>query len=170
MSFSTNLTRAFNARESGECLILLMTFSHPSQATPIRVSNDPTTRVVETTSELVYGTVSRGNTFIYIPFTYKPPSEMEDGPSTSFDLVLEDVGLEFIESLRTLPVDPPPSVLIECVLASAPDYLEKAFPLFDLSTWSAKAADLTLTLAIRNYTNEPCPGRTFNQAHFPGLF
>ena len=72
---SLNFREAAYAAETGRVLIALMTIDHADLAEPIRISTDPTQRLEDLTTdeEVVYGTESRGETFLFCPVRIKLP-------------------------------------------------------------------------------------------------
>lgn len=164
-SLSLTMREAANAQETGEVPVFLLTFTHADLAEPIRLSTDPTSRI--TTTPLVYGTVSRSNTYTFLPMQIALPEEGEDVPPTA-RLILDNVSRDLVAALRE--TDEPASVTIEMVLASDPDTVEIEFPAFDFAGADYDAEAITVHLAVPSLATEPYPSGTFNPAEFPGLF
>lgn len=162
---SLNFRQALFSQESGEVPIFLLTIEHPELEEPIYLSTDPTTRLG--TDPLVYGTVSRGTTFLYAGVDITLPSEQDKSPPMS-TLVVANVDRGLIPLARS--VNSPPTVMIETVLASALDTVEITWPRFDMSNLTYDANQLTFDLTIDSLTTEPYPSGTFSPAYFPGLF
>lgn len=162
---SLNFRKALFAQESGEVPIFLLRITHPQLATPILLSTDPTTRL--TTDPLVYGTVSRGSTFLYAGIDLTLPDEVDKSPPAS-KLTVENVDLGLIPLARS--VNSPPAILIEAVLASAPDTVEMTFPALNMSNLTYDAAALNFDLTMDSLVTEPFPAGNFSPAYFPGLF
>lgn len=80
MSVSVNFRSSAYASETGRVPILLITFSHDDIAVPIRISTDPTQRVLETDEIIAYGTISRGDTYTFLPVSFKLPDDTDTGP------------------------------------------------------------------------------------------
>src|SRR5215203_1946511 len=124
-TLSLDFRAAMNAQETGEVPVSLLTITHEDLVEPLRISSDPTARL--TTDPLQYGTVSRGETYLYIPFQLSLPEDSEEaGPQAQ--LILQDIDRELIPLIRSAST--PPQVLMEIVLASAPDDVEIEFPSF----------------------------------------
>lgn len=162
---SLNFRQALFSQESGEVPIFLLTVTHPALTDPILLSTDPTARL--STDPLVYGTVSRGQDFLYAGVDITLPDEQDRTPPAS-KLTVENVTRDLIPLARS--VSTPPKVLIEAVLASDPDTVETTFAEFDMTSLIADAAVLTFDLTIDALATEPYPSGTFSPAAFPGLF
>lgn len=162
---SLNLREALFAQETGEVPIFLLTITHPLLADPIRLSTDPTAQL--STDPLVYYTASRGNNFLYAAVDITLPNEEDRSPPTS-KLILQNVTRDLIPLARSIST--PASVMIETVLASAPDTVEITFPAMDMVNLTYNAATLTFDLSIDAMVTEPFPADTFSPAYFPGLF
>lgn len=162
---SLNFRNALFAQESGEVPIFLLTITHPALDEPILLSTDATTRL--TTDPLTYGTVSRSNTFLYAGIDVTLPDEQDKTPPAS-KLTIENVTRGLIPLARS--VSSPPTVMIEAVLASAPDTVEMTWPVMDMSNLTADMSTLQFDLTMDSLTTEPYPSGTFNPADFPGLF
>jgi hypothetical protein len=162
---SINFREALFNQESGEVPIFLLTITHEDLDAPIYLTTDPTERL--STDPLTYGTVSRGTTFLYAGVDITLPSEQDKSPPAS-TLVIANIDRGLIPLARS--VSTPPSVMIETVLASAPDLVEIAWPRFDMSNLSYDANQLTFDLTVDSLTTEPYPSGTFSPAYFPGLF
>lgn len=162
---SLTMRQALNAQETGELPIFLLTVTHPQLESPILLSSDPTQRLSET--PLVYGTHSRERDFMFLPMSFTIPDEKDDAPPAT-QLVIDNVDRELVNILRSTST--PAQVLIELVLASAPNAVEIEFPLFDLVGADYDAQQVSLSLALNGLATEPFPSGTFSPATFPGLF
>lgn len=162
---SLNFRKALFSQESGEVVIFLLTISHPFLAAPIRLSSDPTTRL--TTDPLVYGTMSRSQTYLYADCAVSMPDE-QDRTAPACKLIIPNVTRDIIPLARS--VSTPPSVKIELVLASAPDTVEVSWPAMDMTNLSYDAIALTFDLTVDALTTEPYPAGNFDPASFPSLF
>lgn len=166
-TLSSSMLRALYAEESGDYPILLITLTHPTLTQPIRVSSDPTQRIAVSDAEVVYGTVSRGNTYVYIPFSIALPNDSaEEAPHTSISL--DNIGRDLVPTIRNL--NSPPTVLLEWVMSSAPDTVEADFPGFALGSITYDALTISGEITVDGLVGEPCPSGTMNPSDFPGLF
>lgn len=163
---SSTLIEAMNASESGEVLIWLMTISHPDLAEPLRISNDPTTRISD--DPLTYATTSRGNQFLFVPFRVTAPDEQDQAPPTA-KIEVENIDRAMIGLIRSV-TSPPPTITLELVMGSSLDTVEVTFPDFSIAKASYDAEKVSLDLALDNLAVEPYPAMTFDPSRFPGLF
>ncbi|CAL77421.1 conserved hypothetical protein [Bradyrhizobium sp. ORS 278] len=163
--FSLHFRRELFAQESGEVPIFLLTITHPELATPIRLSTDPTSRL--STDPLVYGTVSRAQTYYYAGVALTLPDEQEKSAPAS-KLTISNVTRELIPLARS--VSSPARVDIEMVAASNLDTVETSFPGFQMTNLEYDTMELNFDLTIDPLTSEPYPSGSFNPASFPGLF
>lgn len=166
-TLSSAALRAMFAEDTGDYPILLITVTHSTLPTPIRVSSDPTTRLSATDAEVIYGTVSRSVSYPFLPFQISLPSDFEDSAPRA-KITLDNVSRELTAAVRTL--DSPPSVTIEMVMASSPDTVEAEFPGFDLSDIDGDVMTISGTLSIDLLVLEPFPAGVFTPGQFPGLF
>ena len=67
------------AQETGRVIIALITLTHASLVEPIRISTDPTEKLSTPLLDIVYGTVSRGNQYIFLPIKLQIPSDTDEG-------------------------------------------------------------------------------------------
>ena len=154
MTINATLKEAMAAQETGEVLVVLLTISHPNLTQPIRVCSDS----VET--------LSLGRTFIPYPFTFRAPDEAENGPNPA-QLVIDNVGEIIAESIQL--IDTAATVDVEIVLASNPNYIQGAWPTFELTNVEGSGFTISGDLTIPGLIAEPV-GRTFDPAGYPALF
>ena len=163
---SLNFRKAMNAEHTDEVAVLLIVITHEDMPDgPIRLSTDPTTRF--SVDPLVYGTISRGNQYIFLPFIVRLPDERDEAaPQAEF--VITNVDRELIRLVRSTTT--PATVSIELVLSSAPDYVEREYPEFDLVSADYDGGSLTLGLSVEALAFEPFPAGSFEPSSFGGLF
>lgn len=154
-SLSSSAKTALNAAETGEAFIILLTFTHGSLASPIRVSSDDV------------NTVSRGETFAAYPFELVLPDDGE-GRSPRARLVIDNVDRQIMEAIRSL--QSAPVLLIEIVRAAAPDTVEAVFHDFRLQNVTYDSRAIEGDLSIEDFTAEPYPAASFSPSYFPGIF
>lgn len=162
---SLNFRKAMFAEDSAEVVIFLLTITHPSLTSPILLSTDPTARL--TTDPLTYGTLSRSQTFEYAGIDVSLPDE-QDRTAPACKLIVANTTLDLIPLARS--VSTPPSVMIEGVLASAPDTVEMSWPALSMVNLNYDVSALTFDLTIDALVTEPYPSGSFDPASFPGLF
>lgn len=162
---STAFRQAAYAQETGEVLACLLTVTHASMAAPIRLSSDPTQRL--STEPLTYGTISRGNPHLYLPFEFSLPQDRDDAPPR-VEIVFDNVDNALVVIFRS--INDPLDILVEVVMASAPDLVETALPKMRLANISYSAAAISAVLIVDGLVTEPFPSGNFNPGRFPALF
>lgn len=164
---SDRFREAAFAPETGEVIVVLLTISHGGLSAPIRISSDPTQRLDETTEDVIYGTISRGNEYIFFPFDINlPTDEAEAAPQAT--ITVDNIRQEITEAIRSIST--PPAVTIDIVLAETPDTIEASFPEFDMVNVTYDSLTVTGVLTLDSLATEPYPADRFNPAYFPGLF
>lgn len=164
-SLSSAFRKALYDQETGEVLVCLLTISHDDLAGPIYISTDPTQKI--TSDPLLYGTISNGVTFDYIPVDVVFPQDINDAaPVATLEIDNTDLGL--ITEIRS--IIGPATVKIECALASAPDVIEMTFPRLLMGSASYDQSKIKFGLTIEALTTEPFPGPAFIPSDFPGLY
>lgn len=153
-SLSNAATTSIHAQETGEVWLVLLTISHSTLPTPIRVVNN---------NEDI---TSRGNIYQAFPFEIILPSQDPDGiPRAS--LRFDNVDRTAISIIRG--VEFPPNVTIEVILASQPDTIEVSFPNLTLRNVKYDAEAIEGELLFENLFSEPVT-LTMTPSRFPGLF
>jgi hypothetical protein len=165
MAPSLDFTAAAAGAETDEVVIALVTITHAGSGDVGRVSSDNTVRLSD--DPLLYGTVSRGQTFYFVPFELTVPDSQDEAPPQA-RLVLREVTPALIALIRASQT--PAEILIELVLASEPDTLELAFPVLEVSHATYDAGQLTLQLQAPRLTQEGYPLGSFTPSSFPALF
>lgn len=156
---------AFN-QETDEVFAVLLTLTSDELTEAIRVSSDPTQLIPELGND-IYGTVSNGNNFIFLPFEIWLPRDDKTG-SVSAKLSIENVDRRIVAQARS--VTKPISVKIECVLVSDPDTIEISFDNFQLSNVSYDTMTVDGDLTLNYWGLEPWPSNRFTPSNFPGMF
>ncbi|OCC01716.1 hypothetical protein BA190_27530 [Labrys sp. WJW] len=164
-TLSARFRAALYRENMEEVPAMLITITHPDLTTPLHFSSDPTERI--STEPLLYGTVSRGTQYNFVPFQVTLPADQDDAPPT-IDITLSVVGREAVPLLRS--AIEPPSVTLEIILAQYPDDVEAVFPDFDLVSASYGGDSATISLAIDSMASEPFPAGSFTPSYFPGMF
>jgi hypothetical protein len=154
-SVSEALRRAVHAQETDEVFLVLVTIEHPELQQIIRVSSD------------AVHTVSRGETYLAIPFDLQLPEDGEDRPPRA-RLTIDNVSREIVLALRQIQAAP--TVTMEVVRASEPDLVEASFPFFRLQDVRYDALVVEGELGVEDLTSEPFPAARFVPSLFPGLF
>lgn len=164
---SVDFMKAAYAEESDVFPILLMTITHSSLSEPIRVSTDPTQRVIETTTDVIYGTISNGETYLFYPLSLSLPSEADEGPA-NMRIEIDNIHRDLTPAVRGL--NSPPSVTTDIVLSSDVDNVIATWPEYLLVNWEMNAMTISGDLMLETLVAEPYPAGSFNPADFPGAF
>lgn len=165
-TISLTARTSINAEETDEVWVFLVTVEHDAlEDGPMRFSSDPTSRI--STDPYRLGTVSRGDTYDFLPIGVVMPDESADTPP-AIRVTIDNVVRELVPLLRS--VSTPASVTIEMVLASAPDIVEVVWPEFDLVGADYEALQVTVSLAMTSAATEPYPAGNYSPAYFPALF
>lgn len=162
---SLAMRQAMNAEETGEVPIVLLTITHDDLLQPIRLSSDPTTRF--STDPVMYGTVSRGQQYLFVPFSAVLPDDKEEAAPQA-RIVIDNIDREMIAILRSTST--PAAVTLDIVLASSPDAVEVSYTGFDLVAAEYDAENITITLQMDAFVTEPFPCDSMNPSNLPGLF
>lgn len=160
------LREAF-AQETGVAIILLLTITHESLSEPILISTDPTSRVEETATEIVYGTVSNAKNYLFMPIRIKPPSEDDEGPG-NMRLEIDNITRELVPSIRSLTS--PPSCQVDIITSDDLDNVIASWPEYLMTNLQYDKDKISAELTLELLHNEPFPAGSFNPSEFPGLF
>ncbi|OIO01107.1 MAG: hypothetical protein AUJ49_08485 [Desulfovibrionaceae bacterium CG1_02_65_16] len=143
--------------------------SHPSFTEPARICTAALQRVEETDEDVVYGLISRGETYVFIPnITVKLPTD-DDDSAANIGLSIGRYG-EIVDVIRSIPMGQYPTVNVEMVMSSSPDVVEAAWPQFDLKETSIEADAITGEIGMESIDTEPGVPWGFTPAYYPGLF
>lgn len=149
------LKQALNAPETGEVFIVLLTIEHEELAEPLYFSLD------------AVNTVSRGHTFLALPFDLTPPEESGERPPAA-RLTLDNIDRQIVALLRSITT--PLTVKFEVVRAADPETVEAVWDGFKLRNLSYNALTLQGDLTLEDFLREPFPSGIFSPAYFPALF
>lgn len=143
------------AQQTGEAWLLLLTLSHPSLPTPIRVVNNHEN--IE----------SDGETFVAFTFEITLASEHEDRPPTAA-LRIDNVDRSIVQAVRQLQGEPV-TATISVVMASTPGTIEVGPMSFKLRSATYDALVVQGELLLEDVLNDPSPSDRFTPGNFPGL-
>lgn len=171
MRLSLDALSTIYATETGDYPILLITVRHPDLAQPLKFSTDATTRLPSLTNDenIVYGTISGGNEYIFCPMEIDLPTEDEEAPPSTI-MSVSNVGREMVTAIRSISPSPKPTLDMALVLASNTDMIEGIIEGLQLSDIDTNQATISGELVLDILTNEPCPYYTFTPSTAPGLF
>jgi len=167
MTLSLNFRQAAFEAESGVFPICLITIDHADLPAPIRLSTDPTQRISEPVADVVYGTVSRGNSFYFFPCELKLPDDTDDGPG-QMSLQFSNVNRDYIAIIRSITGRP--TVNIEMVLSNALNTVEAQWPEFLITDVNWDAGLISFSMSMETLEREGYPSGSYTPAAFPGLF
>ncbi|NKM69159.1 DUF1833 family protein [Rhizobium laguerreae] len=162
---SSGFLNAIYSQETDEVPICLLTVTHESLDEPIYISSDATTHLSD--DPLLYGTESRGDQYIFLPFEFTLPDDRSDSPPR-VELTMDNVDRTLVSILRTFVT--PPSIKLEIILASDPDLVEIAMPVLQMSDATMEDHTILVSLVADALINEPHPAGQFTPGSFPGLF
>lgn len=170
MALSPRTTAALMQQETGDSDIVLMTVTHESwNGQAMRFSTHPTTllRLDETTGLPIYGTVSRGNEYIYVPVQVSLPNSADERPPEAH-IIISNISRELSPYIKLVDKTPP-KITLEVVNTGTPNIVEMSFADldFDTTTWDAS----TMDIKIVNYTanSEPVPYLRFSLGYFQNM-
>lgn len=163
---SNTFRDAAYAQETDEVFVVLVTLSSDELTESIRISSDPT-QLIPALGQDIYGTVSNGQNFIFLPFDIWLPRDDKSG-TVSAKMSIENVDMRIIETARS--VTKPVNVRMQCVLASSPNMIEIEFDNFQLSNIKYDVMTVEGDLTLNYWGLEPFPSHRFTPSNFPGLF
>jgi hypothetical protein len=167
-TFSAAAIEQFFSPDSDDPLLLLVTIV--SGGTTARFANGYTQRLTALEldeSMTVYGVVSNGESYIFMPMELTLPSS-EEGAAPRAQLTLHDATREAMPLVRA--VTGAAEVTLQAVLATAPDVVEMSFSGLQLTGIHYNRDAITGTLSADNLAQEPFPAHAFVPSTFPGLF
>jgi len=168
-TMSPAAVRAVFSPEADSDLYMLLTIYDPTNPATViaRLADGYTQRISETDDDVVYGVVSRGNNYIFLPMNISLPTEVEaQAPTCS--ITMHDVTRYIMPLIRQL--NGPPSVKLELVLSSTPDTVEASFSEFYLTGITYNAESVSGNLSMIDYSREGFPQHSFTPFLFPGMF
>lgn len=170
-TMSPEAIKAVFSSETDSDLILLFTVFDPDNPNQViaRFCDGYTQRLetLTTDEQVVYGIVSRGNNFIFLPIQITLPGE-DEANTQQASITIYDVTQYVVPIMRTLTG--PPKVLMEMVLSKSPDTVEISFNNFYISNFKYNAESVSINLSMIDYSVEPFPQYSFTPNIFPGLF
>ncbi len=161
---SSTAKQALFAQQTDEVFAVLLTIEHSSFSQPVRISSDPKEDLPEAG---VKGIVSRGDEYIYPPFSLSLPSQ-DDTVLAKANISIDNVSREMISHVRG--ADSALSIKIEVILASDPDTVEISMSQFKLERVTYDALTVNADISVEYFDLEPFPARRFTPADFPGMF
>lgn len=157
--------KAMFSPDADDSLIVLATITHSGGV--IRIADGYTQRLSETDDEVLYGVISNGQQYIFLPFQFIAPTE-EQMSAPRCRISVQDVTRYLTPLIRS--ASEAPSVSFDLVLSSTPNTVEVSFPDFLMGAIQYNQNTVTAELTVESLTNEPFPAFTFTPSAFPGLF
>jgi hypothetical protein len=147
--------QAMNASSTGAIYHCLITISHPTLPTPIRITSD------------AKPTVSNTFTFLPLPFIYQIPDDRSDQVPVG-KIQFDNVDLTMIDWVRSIG-NVPPIVLMQIVMGSSPDSIDVEWEM-TLRNVNYDVMSVGGDLRFDEILDEPYPGDTVNPATLPAVF
>lgn len=154
-TLSPELLAQLFSQESNDPFLTLVTLSHPSFISIIRLVNNS------------QDIVSRGNTFSSFPMKIGLP--VDDGESArEVEITFDNVSLAIISELRK--VTTPIEVKLEMVLASIPDSVQMDFLELKIGNITYDANKISAKLYMDDFLYSGLTSETYSPNNFPGIF
>jgi hypothetical protein len=163
---SDNFRRAAFAQETDVALIVLLTLSTEDLPDTIRVCNVPVQKF-PTLGENVYGLMSNGQQYIFLPFDIELPQDDKTG-AVSARLTIDNVNRQIVQYARE--TKKPINVTVQVVLSNDLDTVEFESTDFKLTNVSYNGFNVSGDLSIDYLGLEPFPCGRFTPSGFSGLF
>ena len=169
LSMSPAAIRSVFSPEADADLFILLTIYDPTNPATVvaRLCDGFTQRISETDDDVVYGLISRGDTFTFLPMEITLPTE-EEAQAPKCSLTIHDVTRYIMPIIRML--NGPPSIKLELILSKTPDTVEAAFNEFYMTSISYNAEAVSAQLMMIDYEREAFPTHSFTPKLFPGMF
>jgi len=146
-------------------IILIALHREGTEEDVIRLSSDPTVKLGD--DPIYYGTVSRGENYIFFPFEITLPSDESDSVPR-LTLSVDNVSGEIGHWLRSSTIAP--TVTVEMLASSDLNAPIMTFPGFKLQSFVAGTMRIEGQITLTNLEREPYPSLCFTPSMFPGLF
>lgn len=167
MTVSLNFRESAYAQETGNFPICLITIDHDDLAEPILLSTDPTERIDETVSEVVYGTTSRGDDYLFFPCSLKLPDDTDQGPGR-LQKTFDNIGRDMIATIRS--IQGRATLNVEVVMSDDVDTVEYQWPEFEVTNFDYDVLKVVMSAVMETLENESFPWGSYTPSAFPGLF
>ena len=152
---SNELIAQLFSQESDDPFLTLVTLTHASFASPIRLVNN--TKSI----------TSRGNVYTAFPMRIRLP--VDDGETAKeFTIQFDNVSLELIDEMRSVTTRM--GVKLEMILASMPDVVQMSQDDLFIGSIFYNAKSITAKLVLDSFLNVEMTSERYNPSNFPGLF
>lgn len=168
-TMSPDAIRAVFSPDADSDLIFLLTIYDPENPSNVvaRLADGFTQRISETDDEVVYGVVSNGNQYIFLPIEVTLPTE-EEAQAPKCSITIHDVTRHIVPIIRN--ISGPPKIKMELVLSKTPDNIEVSFDGFYINSFTYNSDTVSASLSMIDLEREPFPMHSFTPRYFPGLF
>lgn len=168
-TMSPDAIRAVFSPDADSDLIFLLTIYDPANPSNVvaRLADGFTQRISETDDEVIYGVVSNGYQFTFLPIEVSLPTE-EEAQAPRCSITIHDVTRHIVPIIRT--INGPPKIKMELVLSKTPDNVEVSFDGFYINSFTYNADTVSASLSMIDLEREPFPMHSFTPRYFPGLF
>ncbi len=163
-TLSLDFRQTMADEQTGAVPITLLTFTHPTLGAPIRLSSDRTVRL--SADPLTYGTVSRGNSFLWVPMAITWPGD-DDQATAEARLVIDALDRQIYGVIRASAE--PATALLELVQDSALDTVEMTVGHLTVRSAPYDEAAVQIVMSQEDFWGEQWPRGHMTPAYFPGL-
>jgi uncharacterized protein DUF1833 len=155
------------AQETASIWIGLLTITHPSIATPILLSSDPTTRMLDANGQPYYVTNSRGNSYKFLPFRLVLPDDRPDQAPLG-SIAIDNIDRTIAAAVQAMGFTPA-NILIELIVSDDLDQvvMEQFLTIRDVTV---TVNEVTCRLGFEEIFREQWPPHQFTPATAPGVF
>jgi hypothetical protein len=168
-TMSPDAIRAVFSPDADSDLIFLLTIYDPLNPSTViaRLADGFTQRISETADDVVYGVVSNGQEYIFLPIEVTLPTE-EEAQAPKCSITIHDVTRYIVPIIRNIAG--PPKIKMELVLSKTPDNVEVVFDDFYINSFTYNSDTVSASLSMIDLEREPFPMHSFTPRYFPGLF
>lgn len=156
--------QAAYAQETDQVFIALLTITSDELTEPIYIASDPYQMLPVAN---VYGVVSQGHEFVFLPFDITLPRDDKTG-TVSAKIEIENIDREIVAVVRS--IRKPAMMKIQVVMSRDVEEIELEFADFQLRNVSYDAEWIQGDLTLDYWGLEPFPSGRFTPSGFPGLF
>lgn len=154
-SLSPELLAQLYSQESSDPFLTLLTLTHASFVSPIRLVNNQK------------DIVSRGDTYQSFPVKITLPAD--DGESArEISMEFDNVSLELLNEIRS--VNDNIDVKLEMVLASIPNIVQISIEELKIQSVSYNKSRISAKLYLDNFLNTALSSERYQPSNFPGIF
>lgn len=154
-TLSPQLLDQIFAQNSDDPFLSLVTLTHDTFASPIRLVNN------------TKNITSRGNVYQAFPMKVRLP--VDDGESArDFTIEFDNASLELIEEIRT--VTSQIGIKLEMILASLPNVVQMEQADLKIVSLNYTATKITARVVLDSFLNVELTSEKYNPSNFPGIF